>query len=146
VGFGLRGVWLEFDEVGAWGVGEEGRELGGVADEGVREIPKIGEGFEGEGVVIFDEGAGGVWEGGEAGDAGEDFAAAVVDDDEEASGEGELGEDPGGGEIVESGEVAEYEPGIGDGRVGAEAKPSGDEAIDAVGASVGVEGDVGREG
>jgi hypothetical protein len=142
----LRGVRLEFDEVGAWGVREEGGELGGIVNECVGEIPEIGEGFEGERVVVFDEGAGGVWEGGEAGDAGEDFAAAVVDDDEEASGDGELGEDPGGGEIVESGEVAEDEPGIGDGRVGAEAKPSGDEAIDAVGAAVGVEGDVGKEG
>lgn len=46
MGFGLRGVRLEFDEVGAWGVGEEGRELGGIADECVGEIPEIGKGFE----------------------------------------------------------------------------------------------------
>jgi hypothetical protein len=56
----LRGVRLEFDEVGAWGKGEEGRELGGIVNERMGEIPEIGEGFEGEGVVVFDKGAGGV--------------------------------------------------------------------------------------
>ena len=132
--------------MGAWGVGEEGRELGGIVNERVGEIPEICEGFEGEGVVVFDEGSGGAWQSGEAGDAGEDFAAAVIDDDEEATGLGELGEDPGGGEIVESGEVAEDEPGVGDGRGGAEAQPRGDEAVDAISTAIGVEGDVGREG
>lgn len=134
---GLSGIGADFEDHG--GIGQFA-EIGGVLHEEIVHAPEFRERLEAHRVAVLDDVAGVFREVAQGGDVGEDLATAIVDDDDADLWVRELRQDPGRGEIVEGAEVAENEPGLVFIR-GGHAEEGGDEAVDAVGAAIGVKMD-----
>ena len=99
---GFGGIGLDFDENGTFRqIGQIVRRMGVE----VVEAQKLRKGPEVQVVPVFDDAARLVREGAQAGDAGEDLTAAVVDDDDADLQLGELRDDPRPGEVIQSTEV-----------------------------------------